>query len=190
MTTMLLLSQSQFGQEQGIDKHQAQDDGACPIKDGCTVLATCVGSMQLTKEVHMTRELKPIHKASEDTGTNNNGPEIVQHGACAQETTQYQYGSEVARRTCHKENQCGTWCETLHHQSHGNRDATRGTEIHGHGNEKHKEHAGQSVVLEESEIFSGDNRGDDACNNQTYNKPLANVLDHINIGILQGILQF
>ena len=43
-----ILSQSKFGQEQGIDKHQAQDDGACPIKDGCTVLATCVGCMQLT----------------------------------------------------------------------------------------------------------------------------------------------
>ena len=83
MTTMLLLSQSQFGQEQGIDKHQAQDDSASPVKDGCTVLATCVDSMQLTEEVHLARELKPIHKASEDNGTDNYGTEIVQHGACA-----------------------------------------------------------------------------------------------------------
>lgn len=187
---MLLLSQSQFWQEQGIYEHQAQGDGAYPVKDGCTMLATCVGCMQLTEEVHLSRELNPIHKTSKDNRAKKDRTEIEQHGACAQETAQYQYGSKVARRTSHKENQCGTWCETLHHQSHGNRDATRGTQIHGHGNEKHKEHAGQSVVLEESEIFRGDNRGDDACNNQTYNKPLANVLDHINIGILQGILQF
>ena len=187
---MLLLSQSQFWQEQGIYEHQAQGDGAYPVKDGCTMLATCVGCMQLTEEVHLSRELNPIHKTSKDNRAKKDRTEIEQHGACAQETTQYQYGGKVACRTCHKENQGRTWCETLHHQSHGNRDATRGTEIHGHGNEKHKEHAGQSVVLEESEIFSGDNRGDDACNNQTYNKPLANVLDHINIGILQGILQF
>ena len=138
----------------------------------------------------MSRELNPIHKTSKDNRAKKDRTKIEQHGACAQETTQYQYGGKVACRTCHKENQGRTWCETLHHQSHGNRDATRGTEIHGHGNEKHKEHAGQSAVLEESEIFRGDNRGDDACNKQTYNKPLANVLDHINIGILQGILQF
>lgn len=33
MAAMLLLSQSQFWQEQGIDEHQAQGDGAYPVKD-------------------------------------------------------------------------------------------------------------------------------------------------------------
>ena len=100
---MFLLSQAQLWQEQGIDKHQCQEDGACPVKDRCTVLATCVSDMQLTEEVHLTGELKPIHKASEDNGTDNYGTEIMQHGACAQELTQNQYGGKVACRTCHKQ---------------------------------------------------------------------------------------
>ena len=83
MAAMLLLSQSQFRQDQGIYEHQAKDDGAHPVKDRCTVLATCVSDMQLTEEVHLTGELKPIHKASENNGTGNYGTEIVQHGACA-----------------------------------------------------------------------------------------------------------
>ena len=187
---MLLLSQSQFWQEQGIYEHQAQGDGACPVKDGCTMLATCVGCMQLTEEVHLSRELNPIHKTSKDNRAKKDRTEIEQHGACAQETTQYQYGGKVACRTSHKQHQGGTRGEALHHQRHGNGYAARCTQIHGHGNQENEKHAGKGIVLEEGKVFRGDNRGDDACNNQTYNKPLANVLDHINISILQGILQF
>ena len=187
---MLLLSQSQFWQEQGIYEHQAQGDGAYPVKDGCTMLATCVGCMQLTEEVHMSRELNPIHKTSKDNRAKKDRTEIEQHGACVQELTQNQYGGKVACRTCHKQHQGGTRGKTLHHQCHGNGYAARCTQIHGHGNQENEKHAGKGIVLEEGKVFRGDNRGDDACNNQTYNKPLANVLDHINIGILQGILQF
>lgn len=75
-TAMFLLSQSQLWQEQGVDEHQSQKDGACPVKDRCTVLATCVSDMQLTEEVHLTGELKPIHKTTEYDGAEDNGTEI------------------------------------------------------------------------------------------------------------------
>ena len=76
MATTLLLSQSQFRQNQGIYEHQAKDDGAHPVKDRCTVLATCVSDMQLTEEVHLSGKLNPIHKATKDDRAENNRAKV------------------------------------------------------------------------------------------------------------------
>ena len=75
-TTMFLLSQSQLWQEQGVDEHQCQKDGACPVEERGAVVATCMADMQLAEEIHMTGKLEPIHKAAEDDGTEDYGAEI------------------------------------------------------------------------------------------------------------------
>ena len=73
---MLLLSQSQLWQEQGVDKHQSQKDGACPVEERGAVVATCMADMQLAEKIHMTGILKPIHKTTEYYGAEDNGTEI------------------------------------------------------------------------------------------------------------------
>lgn len=76
MATALLLSQSQLWEYKGIDKHQSQEDGACPVEERGAVVATCVANMQLADEIHMTGILEPIHKTTEYDGAEDNGTEI------------------------------------------------------------------------------------------------------------------
>lgn len=73
---MFLLSQAQLRQEQGINEHQCQEDGACPVEERGAVVATCMADMQLAEEIHLTGILEPIHKAAEDYGAEDNGAEI------------------------------------------------------------------------------------------------------------------
>ena len=73
---MFLLSQAQLWQEQGVDEHQCQKDGACPVEERGAVVATCMTYVQLAEEIYMTGILKPIHKTTEDDGTEDNGTEI------------------------------------------------------------------------------------------------------------------
>ena len=75
-TTMFLLSQGQLWKEQGVDEHQSQEDGACPVEERGAVVATCMADMQLAEEIHMTGKLEPIHKAAEDYGAEDYGAEI------------------------------------------------------------------------------------------------------------------
>ena len=76
MAAMLLLSQSQFWQEQGIYEHQAQGDGAYPVEERGAVVATCMTYVQLAEEIYMTGILKPIHKAAKENRTKDNRTEI------------------------------------------------------------------------------------------------------------------
>ena len=188
MATALLLSQSQLWEYKGIDEHQCQKDGACPVEERGAMVATCMADVQLAEEIHLTGKLEPIHNAAEENRTKDNRTEIYQQCACAQELTQNQYGGEVACRTCHKQDKGGTWGESLHHQRHSNGYAARSTQIHGHGNQENEKHAGKGVVLEEGKVFRGNHRGDDTGNYQAYHQPLAYILNHVNIGIRQGIL--
>ena len=102
MATALLLSQSQLWEHKGVDEHQCQEDGACPVEERGAVVATCMADVQLAEEIHMTGILEPIHKAAEENRTKDNRTQIYQQGASAQELTQNQYGGKVACRTCHK----------------------------------------------------------------------------------------
>jgi hypothetical protein len=76
MATALLLSQPQLWEYKGVDEHQCQKDSACPVEERGAMVATCVANMQLAKEIHMTGILEPIHKATEDDGTEDYGAEI------------------------------------------------------------------------------------------------------------------
>lgn len=73
---MFLLSQSQLWQDQGVDEHQSQEDGACPVEERGAVVATCMADVQLAEEIYMTGILKPIHKTTEYDGAEDNGTEI------------------------------------------------------------------------------------------------------------------
>ena len=76
MATALLLSQAQLWEHKGVDEHQCQEDGACPVEERGAVVATCMAHVQLAEEIHMTGKLEPIHKATEDDGTEDYGAEI------------------------------------------------------------------------------------------------------------------
>ena len=76
MATALLLSQSQLWEYKGVDEHQCQKDGACPVEERGAMVATCVANMQLAEEIHMTGILEPIHKTTEYDGAEDNGTEI------------------------------------------------------------------------------------------------------------------
>ena len=76
MATALLLSQPQLWEHKGVDEHQCQEDGACPVEERGAVVATCMADVQLAEEIHMTGILEPIHKTTEYDGTEDNGTEI------------------------------------------------------------------------------------------------------------------
>lgn len=80
---MFLLSQAQLWQEQGVDEHQCQEDGACPVEERGAVVATCMADVQLAEEIQMTGILKPIHKTAEENRTKDNRTQIYQQGASA-----------------------------------------------------------------------------------------------------------
>ena len=73
---MFLLSQAQLWEHKGVDEHQCQEDGACPVEERGTVVATCMADVQLAEEIYMTGILKPIHKAAKENRTKDNRTEI------------------------------------------------------------------------------------------------------------------
>ena len=75
-TTMFFLSQPQLWEYKGVDEHQCQEDGACPVEERGAVVATCMAHVQLAEEIYLPRELKPIYKATEENRTKDNGTEI------------------------------------------------------------------------------------------------------------------
>lgn len=188
MATLFLLSQTEFGEDEGIDKQKQEQARAYPTKHAGMLIVAGMYLLQLIEEIYHTGELEHVDEIAEGHGTEDYRKDINQHGAQSQGTADEKHGCEVACRSCHEHNQGGTGREALHHQGHGNGYAARGTEIHGHGYAKDKEHAGKRIALEDGKVFRGDKHRDCGGHNQAYYQPFAYVFHHVHIGIGQRFL--
>lgn len=188
MATLLLLSQTEFGEDEGIDKQKQEQARAYPTEHAGMLFVAGMYLLQLIEEIHHTGELEHVDEIAEGHGTENYRKDINQHGAQSQRTADEKHGCEVACRSRHEHNQGGTRREALHHQSHGNGYAARGTEIHGHGYAQDKEHAGKRIALEDGKVFRGDKYRDCGGHHQAYYQPFAYVFHHVHIGIGQCFL--
>ena len=188
MATLLLLSQTEFGEDEGIDKQKQEQACAYPTEHAGMLIVAGMYLLQLIEEIYHSGELEHVDEIAEGHGTENYRKDINQHGAQSQRTADEKHGCEVACRSRHEHNQGGTRREALHHQSHGNGYAARGTEIHGHGYAQDKEHAGKRIALEDGKVFRGDKYRDCGGHHQAYYQPFAYVFHHVHIGIGQCFL--
>lgn len=86
MATLFLLSQTEFGEDEGIDKQKQEQARAYPTEHAGMLIVAGMYLLQLIEEIYHTGELEQVDEIAEGHGTENYRKDINQHGAQSQRT--------------------------------------------------------------------------------------------------------
>ena len=170
-------------EDEGIDEQGREQTCAEPLEPCACGMAFLRGN-KCRSEPFARQQI--VDAETEEDGTRDDAGEIGDEGACAELLADDEDARHVGGGTCHEQHKSGTRCESFEHECDGDGDATRCANVHGDADAEDEQHGQRRVVLENGKPVVGHKDRNQCSNDEADDKPLADVLHHVNVGVAEG----